>query len=302
VTAAAFVERARAVGSRGRRWLLPLAVLAFVVTAAVAFGNLPEDLDLRWWPIVVSALVLSPLTTAANAGEFAATARVLGARVGAREALRVAVLSSAANLLPVPGAVAVRTHRLREAGGYRPAFRVTAAAGLCWLGVALAAAGAADGVANGRAAGAVPAAAGAACVVTAALVTRRTATTAEGRAAWWSVLAAEVGQVVVGAARLGLAVAALGYPVTVAQALGLAVAPVAASAIGVLPGGLGLREAIAATIGALVDLAAAVAGAAAALDRVVGLVVLAAVAPLARAGKRAAAVETPPEHPGRTQR
>lgn len=270
------VERLRAASARARPWLLPVAVVAFVATAVVAFMSLPDGLELNWWPVAVSALLVSPLSTVANAAEFAATARVLGRRVGRREAFEVAVLSSAANLLPVPGAVAVRTHRLRQAAGYRRAFAVTAGAGVCWLGTALVAAGVADAVVHERAAAAVPVAVGVGLIVGAAAMVLRAAPSGDpdARRGWWLVWGAELGQVAVGAARLALAVAAIGHPVTLAQGLGLAVAPVAASAVGVFPGGLGLREAIAASIAALVAMPAAVGAAAAAVDRLLGLVVV----------------------------
>jgi len=102
------------------------------------------------------------------------------------------------------------------------------------------------------------------------------------------------------AASLKQAVAALDVSVTAAQGLGLAVAPVAASAVGILPGGLGLREAIAASIAALVDLPAAVGGAAAAVDRVLGLVVVGLFAAvLGVTGRRGAGdgVAAPPSAP-----
>jgi uncharacterized membrane protein YbhN (UPF0104 family) len=277
------LERARSVTVRSRPWLLPLAFAAFAVTAVLAFRALPSGLDVEPWLLVVSAVLVCPLSTAANAAEFVATARVVGVRVGPGEALRVAVMSSAANLLPLPGAVAVRTHHLRAAAGTRRALGVTAAAGICWLGTALLAAGAADAVANRRPAAAVPVGAGAVAVVVAAVMVRRAAGTDPARRrAWWWVWSSEVGQVVVGTARLALAVSALGHAVDLPQSLGLAVAPVAGSAVGVLPGGLGVREAIAASIAALVDLPAAVGGAAAAVDRLVGLVVVGALVPVAR--------------------
>jgi uncharacterized membrane protein YbhN (UPF0104 family) len=285
VSALDVVARLRRAAARARPWLLPLAFVAFVLTAGVAFASLPDGIEVHPWPLVLSALLVCPLSTAANAAEFAATAVIVGERVRPAEALRVAVISSAANLLPLPGAVAVRTHRLRKAAGYRRALAVTAAAGICWLGTALLFAGVADLVAAGRGASAVAVAAGSAgLVVSAAMIRDRR---------WWWVLASEVGQVAVGAARLGLAVAALDVSVGVRQSLGLAVAPVAGSALGILPGGLGVREAIAATIAALVDLPAAVGGAAAAVDRVLGLVVVAALVPLAGASRAMRVLESP---------
>ena len=296
VAAGTLLERARQASARSRRWLLPVAFAAFVVTAVVAFLALPDGLDVEPALLVVSAVLVCPLAVVANAAEFTATARALGRRVVPAEALRVAVLSSAANLLPLPGAVAVRTHQLRAAAGAKRAFAVTAAAGICWLGTALAAAGVADVVANGRAAGVVVVVVGAAGIVVAAVLVRRAAGTDSGRRrAWWWIWACEVGQVAVGTARLALAVAALGHPVDLAQSLGLAVAPVAGSAVGVLPGGLGVREAIAASIAALVDLPAAVGGAAAAVDRLLGLLVVAAAVPLARKGRAATLTNGSPQ-------
>jgi uncharacterized membrane protein YbhN (UPF0104 family) len=131
-------------------------------------------------------------------------------------------------------------------------------------------------------------------VVAGIVVRRASVADVVARRAWWWILACEVGQVAVGTARLALAVAAIGSPVDLAQAVGLAVAPVAGSAIGILPGGLGVREAIAASIAALVDLPAAVGGAAAAVDRLLGLAVVAVVVPLVRQGTGAVTANPPP--------
>jgi uncharacterized membrane protein YbhN (UPF0104 family) len=64
----------------------------------------------------------------------------------------------------------------------------------------------------------------------------------------------------------------------VAQALALSLAGSLGSAVGFLPAGLGVREVLAAGIGPLVGLPAAVSLVATAVDRVLGLVVLAAIA------------------------
>lgn len=290
------LARARAFTTRAQRWLLPVAFVAFVVASGLAFASLPDDLEIEPWWLVVSAIAVSPWSTVMNGAEFVATARAVGRPVGAREALRVAVLSSAANLLPLPGAVAVRTQYLRSAAGMKRAFAVTAGAGICWLGTAVLAAGIADAVANRRAAAAAVVAAGAGIVAVAYVVVRRAAgPTATERNAWWWIWLTEIGQVAVAAARLALAVLALGHTVDLAQAIGLGVAPVAGSAVGVLPGGLGVREAIAAAIAGLVELPAAVGGAAAAIDRLVGLVVVAALVPFARKGNRTITTNAPPD-------
>ena len=169
---------------------------------------------------------------------------------------------------------------------------MTAGAGICWLGTALLMAGIADAAVNRRAGSAIVIAAGiGALVVAFGLVRQAAGNDAVRRRGWWWIWVCEVAQVLVGAGRLALAVAAIGSPVDLSQALGLAVAPVAGSALGVLPGGLGVRETIAATIAALVAMPAAIGGAAAAVDRLLGLAVVAVLVPFGRKGTKAAGVE-----------
>ena len=78
-----FLERVRQAGVRSRHWLLPVAFLAFVVTAVLAFLGLPDGLEVNPLLLVVSAVIVCPLSTVANAAEFAATGRALGQPVGA---------------------------------------------------------------------------------------------------------------------------------------------------------------------------------------------------------------------------
>jgi uncharacterized membrane protein YbhN (UPF0104 family) len=81
--------------------------------------------------------------------------------------------------------------------------------------------------------------------------------------------------VLVAAFRLQLALWGLGYSPAVSQSLALGLASALGSAVGFLPAGLGVREVLAAGIGPLVGLPAAVSLVATAVDRVLGLVVLA---------------------------
>lgn len=270
---------------------LVVAVAAFGVTSWLAFRSLPEGTELAAWPLVWLA-VLAPLTTAGNAAEYVAIGRALGQRVGAADAVRTAVLSSAANLLPIPGAVAVRAHRLRAAG-YRRSIGATTAAGICWLGTALAVAAVAHLATEREARTLVVLAAGLLTLAASWWLHARSATVPDPGVAWLLVLACELGQVAVAAVRYAFAVAALDLSASATQSLGLAVAPVAASAVGLLPGGLGLREAIAASLAALVDLPASVGAAATAVDRVVGLAVLAVLAAVALHQTRDAPLPAP---------
>jgi uncharacterized membrane protein YbhN (UPF0104 family) len=88
----------------------------------------------------------------------------------------------------------------------------------------------------------------------------------------------EVVAVLVAAGRLQLALWGLGYSPDAAQSLALSLAGSLGSVVGFLPAGLGVREVLAAGIGPVVGLPAAVSLVATAVDRVLGLVVLAGIA------------------------
>lgn len=270
----------RARSPRNQRVLLGVAAVVFVFVAVTGFANLPHtDRPKNWWLLAAVALIGGPLTTVLNGAEYAATARLLGHRVRTVEAVRVAVLSSAANLLPIPGAVVVRAQALRRRGeSYRRALWATAVAGLIWAGSAGVLAG---GFQIGRSSagiGLLAAAGGAVLLATAYGLTvhhrgRRDAATATGR-----LLAVEVAMVAIGAARYLAVLRGLGYSVSPSQALALTLAGIIASAAGVFPGGLGLREGLAAVIAPLVALPAAVGAAGSTVDRLLGLPVLALLA------------------------
>jgi hypothetical protein len=283
----ALADRAIAVRStRARRTTYLLAVVLFAVTAAAGFASLPEPTDdARPLLFVVVALVVAPGASVCNALEYALTARYAGSRVRAGDAMGVAVLSTAANLLPLPGAAMVRAAALRRLGtSYAKAAGVTIAASGAWLATTALLAGAVL-VSGGRVApGAALGVVGAAGVV----VAHRVAGAhhlAGGVRLTACLVAVEAANVTIGAVRLWLCITGLGLAVDAVQATVLTLASVLASAAGVFPSGLGLREAIASGLGPLVGLPAAVGAAGSALDRLLGLpVVLVAAAGFALAG------------------
>ena len=100
-----------------RRVLLPAAAVIFLLVGVVGWRALPaghRHLDLGAALLVL--LVLAPLTTLLNGLEYVGVARLVGQQPPLRRALHVAVLGTAANLLPVPGAVLVRVDALRRGG------------------------------------------------------------------------------------------------------------------------------------------------------------------------------------------
>jgi len=286
--------RAAARSPKFERPLLVLAAALFVGGFVIAVRTVPDaEVDVRWPLLLAAGLVGVPLTIAANAAEYAATGEVVGHRVPRWSALRIAVLSSAANLLPVPGAVLVRARALNQLGTpYRQAFTATAVVGVAWMGATGVLAGVLLAAGGEGRAGAIFFVAGAVLV----------AAVARGRPAplVFRILTVEAATVAVGGLRYYLVLRGLGFDVDPGQAVALTVGAVVASAIGIFPGGLGLRELVAAGISPLVDLPAAVGLLAVAVDRLIGLPLLAALS-LAFA-TRWADPESGPEPPGPPRR
>lgn len=274
----------RARSPQADRALLAGAALLFLVAFAFGLRGVPRGIvEVTWWPFVALALVAIPAANVANALEYAVAARIEGQRVPLAEAVEVSVLSSAANLLPLPGAALVRVRALRRGGSsYRRALSVTALVGGAWLATSLVLAGALLALRrNGDVDDLLVAGVlvlGAAGVAAALVAVRAMAPPGDGTQLGLALLGAEAVAVAVGAVRYLLVLGGLGIDVRVAQAVSLTLAGVIASAVGFVPGGLGLREALSGVIAGLVGLRAAVGVLAAAVDRLVGLPVLALLA------------------------
>ena len=264
----------------GERRLLLVAVVLFVVASAVGAANLPPvETSIRWPALLLLAVLGVPATVATNAWEYRVTAGLLGHRIPAADAARVSVLSTAANLLPIPGAVLVRSGALRRRGtGLGAALSVTTAIGIAWVGVTAVLAGALQLVDGEPPLGLAVLAGGLVVCGLAALLGARTRGVVLSRSDVATVALVEVVAVLVAAGRLQLALWGLGYSPDAAQSLALSLAGSLGSVVGFLPAGLGVREVLAAGIGPVVGLPAAVSLVATAVDRVLGLVVLAGIA------------------------
>jgi hypothetical protein len=286
--------------ARGRRIALVASVVLFAGGIVIAYRALPEvNRTLEWLPIVLVAVLGVPALMLLNAAEYAASARVVGQRPRPVEALRVAIVARAANLLPIPGAVLVRSHALKTAGStYGHAFGVTAVIGLLWFAVGALLAGLwqiPDGVWQ---AGIPVAAVGLGLIPVGHLLLRRIGGEDYSVGTTMTILVIEAGMILVKAVRLHLILGALDVDPAFSASVALSLSGVLASALGFFPAGLGVRELFAAAIGPLVDVAAAPALLASGIDRLVALPILAVVAVgLALAARREPEAESEPEAP-----
>lgn len=266
--------------ARVQRLLLAGAAALFVVGGWFAFRSLDVSLERVQWPLLAAVAVVGvPLTLLATTLEYLLSARMLNHRVAVGAATRLTIISTAANLLPLPGAFLVRVQALRAMGSrYSKAMGSTAIIGLVWIGVSALLAGSLLAP-SGRWVPALGlwAAGGPILVVAYAWLCRTVEEPGERRRIAALAVAVELFAVLINAARLVLILIGLGIDASVGQTLVLAVSSSLAAAAGILPGGFGLREVIAAALAPLVGLPASAGFAATALNRLIALVALAPV-------------------------
>lgn len=266
--------------ARTERVLMVLAVVLFLGAAAFGIRNFPRGAgDLRWVPLLIGALGGVPPTLALNSLEYAAMARVVDRRVSWGRALRVTVMASAANVLPVPGAVLVRVQALAELDvPYRAAVASAGIVGGAWVSTTLLLAGVVQLLLGPPLLALVTIPVGVfGLLVTWLWLARRTG----ARRSWGlgvRILAVEGAFVVVSAVRMLLLLWGLGSAAGWSAAFALTIAAALASVVGFFPGGLGLRELLAAGIGPLVGLSPAVGALAAVAQRLGSFVTLGGVA------------------------
>ncbi|MCQ3814222.1 MAG: flippase-like domain-containing protein [Acidimicrobiia bacterium] len=228
------------------------------MTAATVWVWQSTDLtlaELSWWPLAVAFFVAAPASLVMRSVEYQLSARITAQKPTQYRSLNVAVISSSANLLPLPGSMIVTVRSLSEDGStYGSALSAGAVPGLSWLSITGLVGGAALAIEGPAVLAAATIFGGLVAGIVATKLFRTTAP--EERSVWLgvSIIAAEACWLLISALRLGLAVTALGIPIRPTQAVALSVAGALTVAIGFFPGGLGLREALLAGLSPLVGL------------------------------------------------
>jgi uncharacterized membrane protein YbhN (UPF0104 family) len=276
----AFLDRVlRAREGSQNPWLLIVALVAFVGFTILGFRALPPiDKPIRWELIALAGLVCVPVIVVLNALEFRLMAHFAHHHPPMLEIVQITVLGSAANLLPMPGAVMVRLANLRKAGvRVTRGLNLTAIIGLAWLGTA----GVLGGVVqiwSHTTFALIALAIGLTLLAIGGVMLWRALEPEMRVAGAVELFGIECGFILMQALRLFLVAAALRLDVSYAQTATLAIASVAAAAIGFLPSGLGAREGIAALLAPVVGFPAAVGLVITAVDRLVSLAVLSVLA------------------------
>ena len=246
-TFVALRERFTGAGRRSpavERAMLGGAGILFVGATVLAARNLPDVHSHPHYALLVLVGLLGvPAATLVNAAEYVAAGRALGHRVGALHAARVSTVATAANLLPIPGAVMVRARALRVLGSnYRKSLAVLGAIGVVWLATTGVLAGAVLLIDREHIGLALAFIAGVASwpawAPTGSCGSR---SRRDRRARWFGrFVLIEIASVGVFAIRFTLVLNGLGFHTSWSQTFTLTISTAAASAVGILPGGLGL--------------------------------------------------------------
>jgi hypothetical protein len=281
--------RAKPLPDGARRVLVVVAFALFVASGVWAWVNRPVgDVAPDWWLLAVALLLAVPGLWL-KAVEYATTAHILGQRPPLRDCIEISVLSSAANLLPIPGSAIVTMRALSESGStYGAAVTSTAAVSITWVAATLVYGGAGVAFAGGPIVLAVVlAAVGVALLVVAWRMIAVHAGEHTLRL-WVRAVVIETAFILISTVRFWVILRAIGIEATVAQSVSLTIAATLANALAFVPGGLGIRELIAAGISPLVDLEAEAGLLMAVFDRVMWLTVLAVAALVVSALRRRA--------------
>lgn len=256
-----------------RRLGIVVAAMIFIVGAIVSLRGRPEMLTGLESTIWIWVFALVPFTVLSNATQFWLTARIAGLRPPVFKVLTVTLLSTAANLLPVPGGSVVRIMALKKPGqNFRQPIALTAFVAIIWLSISSLVA--------------------AACLFLLRLnglaliaVTLFTISGIFAKFAWpaglsesrrWiaGLVLVQSFLVVVGGIRLWLCFHAIGEPINLQESLVLLFSSVVAALAGIAPGGFGLTEATAAGLAVLIGVAPDAAFIATALNRITGLMLI----------------------------
>lgn len=268
--------RSRAREPRLQRWVLAFASIGFTAGVYLSIKTLPADLGLTTWtPLALSTFIGVPLAMLLTVVETWLTARVAGTQFGWKHSVRVSVLSSAANMLPLPGGALVRVAALRQSGaavGHGAAATIVVA--VLWLGIAFVTSGLGVlGAAPGLAVlfGLLGIVFISICSLSIYIMSRSWVTVG-------IVMLIKLGIVMVDVARMRWTLAALDLHLTQSEAMTFALSGVAGAAVSVVPAGLGVTESVAALLAPLSTIPSSAAFLAASINRAAAFALMAPVA------------------------
>jgi len=253
-----------------------IASLIFIGGLVFSFRSQPEIFsNLSWAPVIFLMVVLVPMTLFTNAVEVLYLGQLTKQGFRLPEAFSISILANAANLLPIPGGLLVKTGALKAKGNtLKTSFGATIAIALIWLAVSFIYSGA----------WLVSYVLWAALIfmvigfVTFAVMLIFAQRLGVDHILFFKILVLKVVATLIATLRLMVCLMALGVSADFAKSAVMSAASVISSAALIFPGGLGFREFVTAGLGEIIGISAAYGYMAAVLNRFAGIAVLAPVA------------------------
>lgn len=248
-----------------------LLLLCAVLFAVAANPDLLLKADIT--AILIVLFLGVPASVLANVSEFQKFSNLLGRKFRYGDAFRITIVSSAANLLPIPGATLVRIAVLKSKHvSARSVMLATVLVAGAWLSITLLVTGV---VGIGYVAPSVASTLVLAGVAGFAAASAYSVWAFRSLWAWIELALSKFVLVGCEAFRIYFCLVAVGGAPSLFQVASLLPSSVIGSAISLVPAGLGVREAVGALIAPLVSLDAAMVLVAMTLNRLLGLMIVA---------------------------
>jgi len=253
--------------------LLAVASLCFFIGIVFSITKNPDLLDnLQWEPVALIIIICIPFNIFLNAFEFVLIGVSVQKKIFFFKALKISIIGSAANMLPIPGGAITRVVWLKSVGsGYKESTLITFIFALNWIGVSFLVAGTSMLLTNNQLLGLMFLSGGIGTVAISFIVINRKA---DSFRIACGAFFQRTSLVILDALRIWLCFKSFGIDINISQAGVFVVSGVLGSAISIVPAGLGIREGISALLAPLVGLNAASGFVTAALNRILSLIVL----------------------------
>lgn len=257
-----------------RGWALSVCGTGFILGIIISIFQSPNLINkIHLIPAILVVILGAPLTIVLNSMEFILMARTLNKKVSFLDAVRTSILSSAANMLPLPGGVLTRIAGLKGTGvSYGQAAGINFLFAFVWLAMSLLATGAGILIFAQKPYAWTFLLTGGTLLI---LSTVYLLFQGGGYSIVCLSILQRITLIAVDIFRVWGCLIALGIDAKLSQATVFALGGVLGAAISIVPAGLGVREGISAGLAPLVGLDAAVGFLAAALNRLLGLLFLA---------------------------
>lgn len=264
---------ARAFARRFRRPLLVLGLAIFIVGGWFSIAQLELSwCDLSLPNLIILAFILVPIGLMYGAANLSLTAKTAGTHIPAAKAFRINCFAQLAEVLPLPGGALVRGAALVSAGtSASRSAGVILANSLLWIACAALGAGLAL-LKTQPESGWVVFSAMLAVLATSSYL----ASLAGFRLAVLNIAMRLLGLFIAGV-RIWFAFAAISIALPYSQSLIFAFASIAGSASSLAPAGLGIGEGLAAMLATLVSTSSAAAFLGVAVNRLVGVAIVAVI-------------------------